>query len=100
MLITSYCPDKWDLMNRGTTDDGLAMCHVRHTKLAAAKRTTVFRLVKRPNGWYNVGRYITLPGKPGGFVPTPEKKGVKLSGSRIDLTLRSLAETGHGNAYV
>lgn len=99
MPITSYFPETWDLLSRGTTPDGLPMCHVRHQKADVEGHTTVYRLVQRAKGWYNVGRLTTIPGKPGGFIPAPERLGKKLSGSRMDLTLLSFAETGHGSAY-
>lgn len=96
-MITSYSPESWDLMNRGTDQDtGFACCHVRRVTRDAVTRATVWKLVRRPNGWYNVGQYL---GGFTGFRPAPERNGVKLSGSRTDLTLRSFAEEGHGHAY-
>lgn len=98
MHTTGIGTDRWDLMNRGTdSETGLPMCHVRRITFGVLRdNATVWKLVQRPNGWYNVGQFVYGVN---GFRPTPEKNGVKLSGSRIDLTLRSFAETGHGNAY-
>lgn len=96
MLITGYHNEAWDLMGRGTDkDSGLPMCHVRRTVLGT-KRTTVWRLVQRPKGWYNVGQIVSTGN---GFRPSPERLGKKLSNSRIDLTLLSFAQEGHPNAY-
>lgn len=95
MLITGYENETWTLMNRGVDPaSGQDMVHVRRVGIDA--RACVWRLVRYPNGWRNVGQYIgSLPG----YRPTPEKRGKLLSNSRIDLTLRSFAESGHANLY-
>lgn len=94
-MITAYFNEKWDLMNRSTDSEGRQMCHVRRVK---DDGVCVWRLVRYPNGWRNVGQLI--PGvAQNGFRPTPERHGKLLSNSRTDLTLRSFAETGHGMAY-
>lgn len=96
-MITSYSPETWDLMNRGTdSDTGLPCCHVRRVTRDAITRSTVWRLIRRPNGWYNVGQYI---GSLGGYRPAPERYGVKLSGSRTDLTLFEFAERGYSTGW-
>lgn len=96
-MNTSHLPESWDLMNRGTDPvTGQPMCHVRRVKHEATDKVTVWRLVLYPNGWRNRGQFIPHFQ---GFRPTPERHGVKLSNSRIDLTLKSFAEHGHGVAY-
>lgn len=97
MLITGYHSEDWSVLNRGVAKDhdGQPMCHVKRVK--ADGRVIVFRLVRYPNGWRNVGQFI--PSHFDSFRPTPEKRGVKLSQSRIDRTLASFAETGHGNLF-
>lgn len=96
-MHSGYFPEKWDLMNRGIDPEtGFPICHVRRQNLGAEKRATVWKLVQYPNGWRNVGQF--LPGFPG-FRPCLERKGVKLSNSRLDLILRSYAETSHGHAF-
>lgn len=96
-MITGYSPEQWDLQSRDIDPEtGFDRCHVRKLFLDTTERVTVYRLVRFPDGWRNVGQFIPHFK---GFRACPEKRGVKLSNSRLDLTLRSYAETGHGHAY-
>lgn len=48
---------------------------------------TTYKLVLYPNGWYAEGQYIST----GEYRRFPEKKGVKLSCSKLDSALAGLA---------
>lgn len=95
-MATSYHPETWALLNRSVDPEGREMCHVRRVILDQDSRNTVWRLVKYPNGWRNVGQF--LPGF-NSFRPTPERNGVKLSGSRTDTVLREFAEYGYSTGW-
>lgn len=94
-MITTYHDEKWHLVSRGS-EDGLPQAIVRRVSNG---RATTWKLIQRPNGWYNVGQWIHFSGRPSGFRACPERNGVKLSGSRTDLTLLSFAQEGYAHAY-
>lgn len=85
----SLVPERWGLLYRGRDPDtGYPMVLVAREKVDCAARLTVWKLVKRPNGWHNVGQWISQ----GRWRGYPEKNGVKLTDSRIDTALRTYAE--------
>jgi hypothetical protein len=86
----SLVPERWGLVGTGYDEDGLPMVLVAREKTDYTDRWTIWRLVQRPNGWYNTGQYISS----NLFRRTPEPKGVKLSDSRIDNILRDFATQG------
>jgi hypothetical protein len=82
--------DRWETIGTGTDDEtGLPVVYVARERVDAAKRLTVWKLVKRPGkGWYSIGQWISL----GRFRRFPEKFGVKLSDSITDQTLIAYAD--------
>lgn len=50
-------------------------------------RITVYKLIKRPKGWYNVGQFLSL-----GYYRSVAGKGRKLSDSQLCQNLISVAE--------
>lgn len=79
-------PEDWSLLAR-SIEDGRNVCYVAREKHDVVDRLTVWKLVEYPNAWYSEGQWISK----GVYRRFPEKKGVKLSDSRIDQTLLSFA---------
>lgn len=92
MTTSSSVQERWGVVGRGTDPDtGFPMCLVAREKWDTETRRTVFKLVKRSNGWHNTGQYISK----NRFRKSPEKNGAKLSTSRLDSVLRDYAEQGY-----
>lgn len=81
-------PERWELVGKGRDiETGLPMVLVAREKEDPRLRMTVWKLLKRPNGWYSVGQWISK----GRWRSFPETNGVKLSDSRIDQILLEFA---------
>lgn len=88
----SLVTERWDRVGEGIdADEGLPFVLVARIKNDGQERVTIWKLIERPNGWYNLGQYISA----NLFRRYPEKKGVKLSDSRIDTILREYAMQGY-----
>lgn len=79
-------PETWGLVGKGVKD-GLPMVRVAREKFDPTPRLTIWTLVKRANGWYSVGQWISK----GVYREFPEANGVKLSDSYIDQKLLGYA---------
>lgn len=97
----SLVPERWEFLGHSVDDEtGFPVAFVAREKVDPNRRLTVWKLMKRPNGWYNMGQWLSTgtfrAHKFGGKVPK-HCRPLKLSDSRIDNMLRSFAE--HGDSY-
>jgi hypothetical protein len=87
----SLVPEQWEVL--GTrTENGLRVAYIGRKKTDTEDRITVFKLVRRPKGWYNFGQWISVGRFRLHHGSDPVTRPLKLSDSRTDRTLRTLAE--------
>jgi hypothetical protein len=97
----SLVPERWEFLGWSVDDEtGYRIAYVAREKTDFERRLTVWKLMKRPNGWYNMGQWLSTntfrSHAFGGKVPK-HCRPLKLSDSRIDFLLRSFAE--HGDSF-
>lgn len=80
-------PEEWELLAR-SIEDGNPVCYVVRVVNADRERVTIWKLVQYADGWRSVAQWISN----GGYRVFPEKRGVKLSDSRIDRILFNYAQ--------
>lgn len=84
--------ERWEKVGEGIdADEALPYVLVARIKNDGEQRVTIWKLIQRPNGWYNLGQYVSK----GVFRRYPERRGVKLTDSRIDCILRDYATQGY-----
>lgn len=83
----SLVPEEWNRISR-TTENGRPACVVARQKTDVTQRLTAWKLVKHGDVWYSEGQWISE----GRYRRFPEKRGVRLSDSKLDKILRDYAE--------
>lgn len=88
-MTHSLVNENWELLER-FEENGNPACLVAREKRDFDSRLTVWKLVKIDGKWRSLAQWISK----GQWRTFPEKNGVLLSTSVLDLTLRHFAESG------
>lgn len=91
MLTRASTPEDWQLLAKGTDPTtGEIVAHVgRRSYMGTVESVCIWRVAKRGGNWYNMGHWPSLVG---GYRPSPEKNGQKLSCSWLHRAIVQVAE--------
>jgi len=88
----SLVNEKWEYTAKGA-EDGNPVVYVAREKYDSSTRLTIFKLMKKNDVWYNMGQWISKGQfRVHHFGASDELRPHRLSDSRIDTTLKKIAE--------